>query len=232
MERTATKKGLKINTQKTKIMAVTNTPKRTDVRLNEHKIEQVDHFRYLGVLIDNEGNQEKEMNERIHKANITYKTIKNTIINNRELSIKTKLTVYKTIVQPILTYGSESWIISNKYKSKLQATEMKVLRRIKGVTKMDKIKSQTIRDELEIRPLLKHIESKQLGWLGHLLRMKDTRQTKMIWNTKINAKRRKGRPKTTWEQVIGRILKEKDTDWNNIKQLAQNRKEWKKFCNK
>ena len=222
--------GLKINIEKTKVMAVTNTDRKIDIKLKDHSIEQVEHFKYLGVIIDNKGNQEKEINERICKANKTYQAIKNIIMNKREITTKIKVTVYKTILQPIITYGSETWVIPRQYRSKLQAAEMRILRKIKGATIMDKINSQTIREELEVKPLIKHIENKQLGWLGHLSRMDEERQVKRIWDTKVKTKRKKGRPKTTWEQEIGRILKERGTEWQSIKTLAQNKKAWKKFC--
>ena len=60
--------------------------------------------------------------------------------------------------------------------------------------------------------------------------MDEERQVKRIWDTKVKTKRKKGRPKTTWEQEIGRILKERGTEWQSIKTLAQNKKAWKKFC--
>ncbi|CAH1999212.1 unnamed protein product [Acanthoscelides obtectus] len=41
---------------------------------------------------------------------------------------------------------------------------MKYLRRVEGVTKMDKIRNETIRTELESESILEHIEMKQLRW--------------------------------------------------------------------
>ncbi|CAH1995633.1 unnamed protein product [Acanthoscelides obtectus] len=43
---------------------------------------------------------------------------------------------------------------------------MKYLRRVKGVTEMDKIRNETIRTEIEIESVLEHIEMKQLRWWG------------------------------------------------------------------
>ena len=49
---------------------------------------------------------------------------------------------------------------------------MKYLRRIYGVTRLDKIKSTQIREDLEIKSVEEYIEERQLGWWGHVQRMK------------------------------------------------------------
>lgn len=45
----------------------------------------------------------------------------------KEVTEKTKLTVYRKIYAPIQTYGSESWVINSRQKSKIQTTKMKYL---------------------------------------------------------------------------------------------------------
>ena len=57
------------------------------------------------------------------------------VFGNRGLSQKAKMQVYNAMVVPVMTYGCESWVLREKEKSRLQATEMSVLRRIVGVTR-------------------------------------------------------------------------------------------------
>jgi len=60
------------------------------------------------------------------------------MIMKRELSKKAKLPVFKTVFAYILTYGYESWIMTEKrIRSQMQASEMRFLRRIEGVTLFD-----------------------------------------------------------------------------------------------
>ncbi|CAH1986028.1 unnamed protein product [Acanthoscelides obtectus] len=106
---------------------------------------------------------------------------------------------------------------------------MKYLRRVKGVTKMDKIRKETIRTELETESILEHIETKQLRWWGHLQRMGDNIPVKQIWESKVPRKRRRGRPQRTWENTIEQILMKRGTDCREAKKLALNKKEWIKF---
>lgn len=72
---------------------------------------------------------------------------------------------------PILTYGSESWVANKRIKSKIQASEMKYLRRVLGVTRLDRIRNEEIRERLKVVPMQKKIEEGQLRWFGHICRM-------------------------------------------------------------
>ena len=47
--------------------------------------------------------------------------------------------VFRSIFVPILTYGHESWVMIERMRSRVQASEMKFLRRIKEVTLLDKV---------------------------------------------------------------------------------------------
>ncbi|CAH2013124.1 unnamed protein product [Acanthoscelides obtectus] len=84
------------------------------------------------------------------------------------------MTVYRTVFRPILIFGSESWVLTNRQKIKLQAIDMKYLRAVR-VTRKDKIRNEVIREELGVESVLQRIEENQLKWFGHLVRMKDTR---------------------------------------------------------
>lgn len=78
-----------------------------------------------------------------------YYTINKMFINKAEISKKAKI-VYKTVYKPTLSFDYESWIITYGEKSKIQAAEIKYLRRVKGVTKIDQLRCADVRQELEI----------------------------------------------------------------------------------
>lgn len=107
-------------------------------------------------------------------------------INKKEISRDTKLKIFKIIYRPILTFRCESWVLRVRQKSKIQETEMKYLRKVRGVTKKDR------RKDLNIQPTLEFIEERQLQWWGHLQRMKEERPVKRVCKAKIEKKRRGG----------------------------------------
>ena len=88
------------------------------------------------------------------------------------------MTIYNTILKPILIYGAECWALTTKTSSRLQAAEMKVLRSIRGVTRMDRLKIDQIRIDLSVKPLLREIDEKKLRWYGHVKRMNEERLAK------------------------------------------------------
>ncbi|GFR65440.1 retrovirus-related Pol polyprotein LINE-1 [Elysia marginata] len=53
-------------------------------------------------------------------------------------------------MRPVILYGAECWSTGVKEENILEKTEMRMLRRIKGVTLKDKIKSEDIREELGV----------------------------------------------------------------------------------
>jgi hypothetical protein len=78
------------------------------------------------------------------------------------------LKFYKTMATtPALTYGRESWVPSQKDNSRIQATEMKILRRVKGITKLDRVRNEDVTKELGIYAMNK-IKQKRTEWRQHI----------------------------------------------------------------
>uniref|UniRef100_A0A8C6SA52 Estrogen receptor beta n=1 Tax=Neogobius melanostomus TaxID=47308 RepID=A0A8C6SA52_9GOBI len=82
-----------------------------------------------------------------------------------------KLSIYRSIYVPTLTYGHEIWVMTERTRSWIQAAEMSFLRRVVGRTLRDRVRSSVTREELGVESLLLHVERSQLRWLGHLFRM-------------------------------------------------------------
>ena len=74
---------------------------------------------------------------------------------------------------------------------------MKYLRRIKGITRRDRVRNEVVRQELKVEPILKKIYKQQLKWYGHLMRMNDSRPVKKVWQARMTGKRKRGRPRKT-----------------------------------
>ena len=72
--------------------------------------------------------------------------------------------VYNAMVVPMMTYGCESWVLREKEKSRLQATEMSILRKVAGVTRMDHIRNEEIRQRLEQRSIVDVVRERRERW--------------------------------------------------------------------
>jgi hypothetical protein len=53
---------------------------------------------------------------------------------------------------------------------RLHVTEMRMLRWVCGVTRMDRIRNEYIRGSLKVAPVTKKIRSNRLAWYGHVIR--------------------------------------------------------------
>ncbi|KAF6206398.1 hypothetical protein GE061_017631 [Apolygus lucorum] len=76
---------------------------------------------------------------------------------------------------PVLSYGSESWTITQRDKQKIQTVEMKFLRRVKGCTLRDQIRNEHIREELGVYSVNEKIAEARENGLQHIDRMDDSR---------------------------------------------------------
>lgn len=222
-------RNLKINTDKTKVMVVGKGDEKISITLDGRKIDQSETYNYLGVKVHKGGKNEAELTGRVESALRLYHSLNNTFIRKKEISTKTKMTVYSTVFKPILTYGSESWILTNQMRSRIQATEMKYLRGVKGITRRDKVRNETVRQELKVEPIIRTIERQQLKWLGHMVRMDEERQPKRVWQARAAQKRARGRPRRTWNETVAESLRERGLTWSDGRKMAANRKEWAKF---
>ena len=78
--------------------------------------------------------------------------------------------VYKTVVRPVLFYGTEMWPSKKAHEKRLGVAEMRMLRWMCGVTKKDKIRNERIRGTVKIVALSKKVQKRRLQWYGHVMK--------------------------------------------------------------
>lgn len=220
--------GMEVNKIKTKVMVV-GEPEDINIELDGIKMEQVKSYRYLGVELNEDGGQNLEINRRIENTMKLYHMLNKGFISKKEISRNTKISVYKSIYRPTLTFSCESWALTGNQKKKIQAVEMKYLRRVRGVTRMHKLRNETIRQDLDIEPIQNFIERRQLSWWGHLNRMNNERPAKRIWETKIQKRKKRGRPEKTWNNILTEIINGKGKTWSEARRLAMDKRQWTEF---
>lgn len=229
------KMNMNININKCKCMKIgkqeENIRNRDSIICKEEQIKMVSTCEYLGVMFTNDGKIDLEIANRARKATKIYYSLNNTIFSKGEIEQKTKLQVYNSISIPTILYGSETWVTNKKHESTINAAEMKQLRRIAGKTKMDRLRSDYIRGELKQEPIEVKIKKRKLNWYGHIIRMKQTRLVKRVMEAKRYGKRRKGRPRKSWLEQIEEIGRERSKTLQQMKKMAADRKNWKKWIN-
>ncbi len=83
-----------------------------------------------------------------------------------KMPVKLKDKVFKTIIRPAMTYGSECWAVKKKDENKLNSAEMRMLRWGRGKIRLDHIRNENIRKEADVKPIENFREIKRLKWFG------------------------------------------------------------------
>ena len=101
------KVGLKLNIQKTKIMA---SGPITSWQIDGETMETVGNFIFLGSKITADGDCSHEIKRRLL---LGRKVITNldSILKSRDIALQTKVHLVKAMVLPVVTYGCQSWNI-------------------------------------------------------------------------------------------------------------------------
>jgi len=60
---------------------------------------------------------------------------------------ETKLRIHKITAKEVLKFRSEAWVLKKREKQRLEAAQMKFLRHLLGITKLDEEKNQCIRQK-------------------------------------------------------------------------------------
>lgn len=81
---------------------------------------------------------------------------------DKKVSCKMKGKLYKMVVRPVLTYASETWAVTMSQERKLDVAEMRMLRFMCGVTRMDKIRNDYIRGTGKLVPVSRKMQEGRL----------------------------------------------------------------------
>ena len=120
------KAGLKLNIQKTKIMA---TSPITSWQIDGETMEAVRDFIFLGSKITADGDCSHEIKRHLFlwiKAMISV----DSILKSRDITLPTKVCLVKAIIFPVVMYGCESWTIRKAEHHRIDAFKLWYWRRL------------------------------------------------------------------------------------------------------
>ena len=86
------------------------------------------------------------------------------MLGRKELSKGTKLRVMNAMVIPTLTYGCEAWTLQVRHKGRIQAMQVRVLRWIEGVSRLDRGRNVNIRSRLGQEEVVDMVTRRQQEW--------------------------------------------------------------------
>ena len=89
---------------------------------------------------------------------------------------ETKLRIHNITAKTALKFGNETWVLKKREEQGLEAAQMKFLRHLLGIKKLDKEKNRCIRGKKTgAENMVKEIKQYQEKWLQHVQRMDTNR---------------------------------------------------------
>ena len=130
----------------------------------------------------------------------------------------------KVLVWPVATYGCESWTLRKNEETRLDAFEMKRLRRMLRVSK--KTNEWVLNKAGVKRELLDTVKARKLAYYGHTMRKQGSCLEKEIMQGTMPGARRRGRPRTAWMDNI--------KTWTGLSmeesvRMTEDRDKWRKY---
>jgi len=184
------------------------------LKIKNYKFERVENFKYLGVILNEDNNNQIDLQERINNANKTYLMLQH-FFKNKNISKKLKLRLKNTIIDKTLTYTSETSTLTKRDRKQLNIFERKVYRRILGPLYDTEKENWRILTNKEIyarvkKPtIIETIGLNRLRWFGRVQRMEENRIPKRVLYMNLGTTRLRGRPRNSRQDEVredGRIL--------------------------
>ena len=183
------KVGLKLNIQKTKIMA---SGPITSWEIDGETVETVANFIFLGSQITADGNWSHEIKRRLLLGRKVMTNLES-ILKSRDITLSTKVHLVKAMVFPVVMHGCESWTINKAERRRIDAFELWCWRRLLRVPWTARRSNQPILKEISPGCSLEGLILKlNLQYFGHLMQSTDSLE-KTLMLGKIEGRRRRGR---------------------------------------
>ena len=146
MKKEGEKVGLKLNIQKTKVMA---SGPITSWQIDGETMETVADFIFLGSKITGDGDCSHEI-KRCLLLGRKVMTILDSILKSRDITLSTKACLIKAMVFPVVKYGCESWTIKKTEHRRIDAFDLWCWRRLLRITWTARRSNQSIPKEISL----------------------------------------------------------------------------------
>ena len=158
--------GLKLNIQKTKIMA---SGPITSWQIDGETVETVSNFILGDSKIIADGDCSHEIQRRLLLGRKVMTNL-DSIFKSRDITLPTKVRLVKAMVFPVVMYGCESWTVKTAERRRIDAFELWCWRRLLRVPWTARRSNQSILKEICLEYSLEGLILKlKLQYFGHLM---------------------------------------------------------------
>ena len=110
----------------------------------------MDCFKYLGSQVAADGGCARDV---VHRMNVRYRACRalKSVMSNRGLGTKAKKCLHEAVIVATVLYGAEAWRMRSAVRRKVNVLEMKCLRSLVGMSRMDRVRKEEGVGELEYK---------------------------------------------------------------------------------
>ena len=211
--------GLKLNIQKTKIMASVPI---TSWEIDEETVESVSDFIFLGSKITTDDDCSNDIKRHLLLGRKVM-TNRDSIFKSKDITLPTNVRLVKAMVFPLVKYGCENWTLKKAGQRRINAFELWCWRRLLRVPWTARRSNQSVLKEISPGISLEGMMLKlKLQYFGHLMRRVDSLEKTLMLGG-IGGKRRRGRQRMRWLDGINDSM---DMPLSELLELVMERKPW------